>query len=70
METINKEIGVFILNYNGIYWLKKNLSNIISHSINAAIIVIDNNSTDGSVQYINDHFPSIELKINNKNYGF
>ena len=63
-------IGVFILNYNGIYWLKKNIKKLIEESSQADIIVIDNNSTDSSIKYLTTHFPQVKIKINNTNYGF
>ena len=69
LETMNK-IGIYILNYNGIYWLKKNINMIISESAKADIIVIDNNSTDNSIKYLSDNYPEIQIKRNNKNYGF
>ena len=70
METINKKIGIFILNYNGVNWLQQTLPTLIKYSNEAEIIIIDNNSNDNSVKYITTHFKSIELKINKKNYGF
>ena len=70
MEEIYRKIGIFILNYNGILWLKKNLKHLVNYSENADIIVIDNKSSDQSVNYINETFPSVKIKINKKNYGF
>ena len=70
METINKKIGIFILNYNGVNWLQQTLPTLIKYSNEAEIIIIDNNSNDNSVKYITTHFTSIELKINKQNYGF
>ena len=70
METINRKIGIFILNYNGVKWLKKTLPTLIKYSEEAEIIIIDNNSSDNSIKYLKTHFPSIEVKINKQNYGF
>jgi len=67
---MSKKIGIFILNYNGLYWLKKNLNNITQYSSEAEIIVIDNNSSDQSIKYINKQFSSIEVIRNKRNYGF
>lgn len=70
MEKIKEKIGIFILNYNGLVWLKRTIPNIIKHSTQHEIIVIDNQSTDQSVDYIKVNFPKIQIKINKKNYGF
>jgi len=70
METITKNIGIFILNHNGIEWLKQTIPNILQHSSYVDIIIIDNHSTDQSVNYIKTNFTNIEVKINTENYGF
>ena len=70
MEKINKQIGLYILNYNGVSWLKLNLPNIIHYSPSAQIIVIDNNSTDDSIKYLKTLSEKIEIKKNKLNYGF
>ena len=70
MEKMKEKLGIFILNHNGIKWLEKNLNNIIEHSQNNKIIIIDNNSNDNSVEYIRSNFPQISIKFNYKNYGF
>jgi len=64
------KIGIYVLNYNGIYWLKQNLNMLVSESAKANIVVIDNNSTDNSIKYLSDNYPEIEIRKNNKNYGF
>ena len=69
MEKIEK-IGVFILNYNGLIWLKKTLKNIITYSKDVQVIVIDNQSTDESTTYFRTHFPQIDIIINKENFGF
>jgi len=70
MEKINNKLGIFILNHNGFNWLEKNLHNIVQHSQNNKIIIIDNNSNDNSIEYIKTHFPKISIQFNYKNYGF
>ena len=70
MEKINKNVGIFILNYNGLNWIKNNLPNIILHSPNAEITIIDNNSKDNSINYIETHFPKVKTIRHPKNYGF
>ena len=70
MEKINKKIGIFILNYNGLKWLKNNLSNIVLNSANAEITIVDNNSKDDSINYLETNFPQINIIKHTKNYGF
>ena len=70
MEKINKNTGIFILNYNGLNWLKKTLGGIIKYSSNTNIVIIDNNSYDGSIEFIKLRFPQIELRVNSENIGF
>jgi GT2 family glycosyltransferase len=63
--------AVVILNYNGKQHLQNYLSNIIRFtSSNAEIIIIDNASTDDSLDYLNAHHPSIKTILLDKNYGF
>lgn len=64
-------IDIIIPTYNGKDLLEKNLKEVISQSKNAKkIIIIDDCSTDGTVDYLKDKFPQIEIIFNNKNLGF
>jgi len=64
------EIAVVILNYNGENFLKEFLPSVISNSNEATIYVVDNCSTDNSVQLLQNDFPEIKLVINKENGGF
>ena len=59
MET--HKLAIVILNYNGINFLKKFMSNTVKHSEKFAIYVIDNNSSDDSLKYLNDEFPNVKI---------
>ena len=66
------DLSIIIVNYN----VKEFLQNLI-HSIEKAtknlsseIIVIDNASTDGSIELLKSKFPSIKLIENKTNLGF
>lgn len=63
-------IAIVILNWNGKSWLEKFLPNVIEHSQNSEIYVIDNASTDDSVSFLKLNFPTVKIIINDKNYGF
>ena len=70
METQKIKTAVVILNWNGKHWLEKFLANVIGHSPNAEVIVADNNSTDGSVSYLQEYYPNIRIIQNDGNYGY
>ena len=58
METPTK-VAVVILNYNGIHWLKKFLGDVVEKTTNAEVIIADNASTDDSINYVTNNFPSV-----------
>jgi len=65
------KIAVAILNWNGKPFLEKFLPNVIECSANVAeVIVADNASTDDSVDFLKQHFPTIRLIQNAENGGF
>ena len=64
------KIAIVILNWNGLNHLKKFLPSVVKHSDKHNIYVIDNNSSDNSVKYLNINYPKIKLIINSKNYGY
>lgn len=64
------KIAIAILNWNGTSWLQKFLPTLIRYSDNAEIYVIDNDSTDASVNFLELNFPQIKIVKNIKNFGF
>ena len=64
------EVAVVILNYNGQAYLEQFLPSVIAHSEMARIWVVDNCSTDDSVAFVKDNYPSIKLLVNQQNGGF
>lgn len=64
------EVAIVILNWNGKHFLEKFLPSVIAHSNGARIIVADNASTDNSVDFLKNSYPSIEIIINESNGGF
>jgi GT2 family glycosyltransferase len=57
---------IIIVTYNSQKWLNKCLQN---HQ-DFPIIVVDNNSSDGTPEYISKQFPEVTLIKNNANVGF
>ncbi len=66
------EIAVVLLNWNGRDFLKKYLPSVIEHSTtaNTEVIVVDNNSSDDSIEVLRDDFPKVKVIQLDKNYGF
>lgn len=65
------KITIIIPNYNGKRFLKPCLESLSKQSYTGfEILVADNHSTDGSIEYIKEHYPEIKLITLDKNYGF
>lgn len=63
--------AIVILNYNGKVWFEKFLDPLIRYSPESArIVVADNFSTDGSIPFLKEHFPEVDLIRLDRNYGF
>mgnify|MGYP000076617523 CR=1 FL=1 len=64
------KIAVVILNWNGQKLLETFLPSVVSFSNEADIYVADNASTDDSVQYVKNHFPTVSIIQNYENGGY
>lgn len=66
------KVAVVILNWNGLKLLKTYMPDVVKNSNvkGAEIIVADNNSTDGSIEYLKEFYPSVKLVLLDENYGF
>jgi GT2 family glycosyltransferase len=62
--------AIVILNYNGVNFLRQFLALAVQHSSNYPVYVIDNQSTDNSVEYILKEYPNVKLIVNKENGGF
>lgn len=63
-------IAVVILNWNGLDLLKAFLPSVIKYSKQAQVYVIDNASTDTSIVYLKENFPSVKCIENRENSGY
>jgi O-antigen biosynthesis protein len=66
------DISIIIVNYNVKEFLQNLLHSIgkSSNKITREIIIVDNASNDGSVDFIREKFPEVILIANEKNLGF
>jgi len=64
------DIAIIILNWNGSELLKRFLPSVLKNSAQARIYVIDNGSTDNSVEVLQSDFKDVQVIALDKNYGF
>ncbi len=66
------DLSIIIVNYNVKEFLQNLLHSIIksAEGISYEIIIVDNASNDGSVEFIGEKFPQINLIANSTNLGF
>lgn len=65
-----ENLFVIIVTYNGEKWIDKCLSSVYKSTIPLTTIVIDNKSSDNTVQYIKTNFPMVILFEYQNNLGF
>ncbi len=64
-------VSVIIVNFNGRAFLKKCLSSIMEQTYpSLEVILVDNGSKDGSVEYVERHFSKVKIMENGENFGF
>ena len=65
-------LTVIIVNYNVKYFLEQCLHAVVAaaKNIDAEIIVVDNDSTDGSKAYLSSNFATVQFLWNRVNVGF
>ena len=66
------DTAVVILNWNGLEMLKTYLPALVERTAapDVFIVVADNGSTDGSVQWLEENWPQVRLVTLDRNYGF
>lgn len=65
------KVAVAILNYNTRNYLEKFLPSVMASTYaNTHVVVIDNASNDGSADFIQQHYPGVQLVVLPRNYGF
>ena len=66
------DLSVIIVNYNVKFFLEQCLKSVFrsGKDLDMEVIVVDNNSVDGSVNMIKEKFPQVKLIANKENTGF
>ncbi|HSX07923.1 MAG TPA: glycosyltransferase family 2 protein [Candidatus Saccharimonadales bacterium] len=70
MLKTNAHITVVVPNWNGREEVGACLKSLLAQSLKAHIIVVDNGSIDGSLQYIKENFKKVEVIEHRENKGF
>lgn len=64
-------VSIVLLNWNGRHHLERCLPSLAAQTCqDYEIILVDNGSTDGSVAYVQAHYPAVQLIQNAENLGF
>lgn len=64
-------VSVVVVNFNGLRFLEDCIHSLIAQTWkNLEIIIVDNASSDGSVEYLSSHFDGLVLIENTQNLGF
>ncbi len=66
-----KKASVILINYNGMSHLDACISSVLKQSYNNfEVIFVDNNSSDGSLEYARSKFPDLRFVTNDENLGY
>jgi len=68
--TSTLSISIVIPNWNGVYLMKKHLKNVVKAAPDAEIVIADDQSSDGSVEYLRKYFPDVKVVVRGKREGF
>jgi len=69
--TSTPKVAIVILNWNGLKYLREFLPSVMASTWpNLDVVVGDNGSSDGSVSFLKENFPTVKIIQNDKNYGF
>jgi GT2 family glycosyltransferase len=65
------EISIVIVNYNGLHHLEECLASVYAQEYrDFEVVMVDNASADGSVEFTRARFPQVKLILSGSNLGF
>jgi GT2 family glycosyltransferase len=68
---LTARVTVIILNWNGKQFLERCLQSLLTQTFqDFEIVLVDNGSKDGSVSFLEEHYPQVRLITNQENQGF
>lgn len=71
VEQIEAPVIAIMVNWNGKNFLRASLASVLSelNKHKGKLLLIDNNSSDGSVDYVREQFSQVVISQNNENLG-
>jgi GT2 family glycosyltransferase len=69
-DQSTKPVAVVVPNWDGKDSLKPCLDSLLAQTQPHRLIVVENGSTDGSLEYLQQNYPQVELVVNKTNRGF
>ena len=71
MRVAEPKVTVIILNWNGRDHIQQCVESVLKSDYhNFDVIVVDNNSEDGSAKAVGERFPDVQIMANSENVGF
>jgi GT2 family glycosyltransferase len=72
METETMKLSIVVICWNDLRVIRDCLRSIYdgTHATNFEVVVSDNGSVDGSVEFIRKHYPEVRIVENQQNLGF
>lgn len=68
---VSGRVSIIVVNWNGMAYLPVCFASVMKQTYrNFSVVMVDNGSTDGSVQYVKDNFPTVQLVCVPRNVGF
>lgn len=65
------KVSIIVLNWNGKHYLERCLSSVLEQTYpDFEVVLVDNASTDGSVEFVRERFPEVRIIHNEENLGF
>ena len=65
-----RDTAIVILNWNGLTWLQRFLPDVVKAAEGAEVVVADNGSSDGSVNWLETSMPGVRTISLERNLGF
>lgn len=72
MINVNEGSIVYciVVTYNGMRWIDKCLSSLLHSTTPVQVVVVDNGSTDGTIDFVSSRYPMVRLVRSDSNIGF